>query len=300
MKLEAMRIFAEVVKHGGFTHAAAHLNVSKGYVSQQVSSLEKQLNKQLLFRNTRSMRLTSAGEVVYAQALKLTVFFEQTKSMLDASESMPSGQVNITAPVGVAQHLIWPHINQLRKTFPGITFDLDCGNTKHNLTEDNFDIAVRLTNSPPVDMVGRHLVDIPYLCVASPDYLKLKGTPAAPTDLEAHDILALAHWKRWSFFDGKTVNLDLTPSVSASDNHILRSLCINGGGIGRFPFYMIEQALAKGELIEILPEYSNEERGLYLIYPQMTQRPQRVQVAIDAIIAGFDNANDGSVLDKLV
>ncbi len=292
MKLEAMRIFAEVVNNGGFTHAAAQLNVSKGYVSQQVKQLEKQLNKQLLFRNTRSMRLTSAGEVVYAQAQKLTGYFEQTKSMLDSSEARPSGQVNITAPIGVAQHLVWPHIHALRLAYPGLKFDLDCGNTKHNLTEDDFDIAIRLTNSPPIDMVAKHLRDIHYVCVASPDYLKKHGEPESPHALEVHATLALAHWKRWSFFDGKTVNLELTPSITSSDNQLLKALCVSGSGIGRFPHYLIERELESGQLIEVLSGYSNEKRGLYLIYPQMTQRPERVQVTIDKLITNLVKQTD--------
>ena len=82
-----MRLFAEVVKQGSYTRAAECLGVSIGYLSKQVRQLETQLSTQLLVRNTRVMRLTSAGEIVYQQALQLTNFWQQTQALLKASKA---------------------------------------------------------------------------------------------------------------------------------------------------------------------------------------------------------------------
>lgn len=285
MKLESMRIFAEVVQRGGFTQAADYLNVSKGYVSQKVKALEEEVHKQLLVRNTRTMRLTTAGSLVYEQAKKLTYFFEETLSLLEDSENIPAGLIKITSPVAVSQHLLWPVLSQLSKDHEGLRFYVDCGNTLRNLVEHNYDLAIRLTDAPPVDMVARKLREVQYRCVASPDYLAANGTPTAPSDLFKHRLVALEHWKNWMFYDNDSpTSIKFDTVLSSTDNDTLKRACISGVGIGRFPEYMIKPELESGELVEVLGSFKSESKSLYLVYPHINERPTRVKLTIQHLV----------------
>ena len=66
-----LRSFVAVVQEGGFTHAAARLNLTQSAVSAHLRRLEKQAGRDLLSRTTRSVTLTADGELLlgYARAI---------------------------------------------------------------------------------------------------------------------------------------------------------------------------------------------------------------------------------------
>ncbi len=288
-----MRLFAEVVKQGSFSRAADHLGVSKGYLSKHVKKLEVALGKQLLVRNTRTMRLTSAGEILYQQAKNLTGLWQQSKSLLEQSEQQLSGMVKCTAPVGVAKHILWPIFSQILRDHPEISIITPSGNDTHNLNVDDFDFAVRITNTPPQDMIARHLSHIEYVCCAAPqfiDQLSQQGiklrTPAQLTHL---DCLVLSHWNEWHFYNDKEVEkIKPKGKFVASDNDLLKQACIDGLGIARLPEYMVGKEIASQKLVRVLGDIKSDQRELYLIYPQMSARSSRVSLCLDKIINHFD------------
>jgi DNA-binding transcriptional LysR family regulator len=59
--LSSMRAFLRVVQAGGFSKAAARLDISPAMVTKHVSSLEERLGVRLLNRTTRQVSLTEAG-----------------------------------------------------------------------------------------------------------------------------------------------------------------------------------------------------------------------------------------------
>jgi len=61
-KLKAMGIFIEVAEQGSMSAAAQHLGVVNSVVSRNLAELENWLQKKLIQRSTRSLRLTQDGE----------------------------------------------------------------------------------------------------------------------------------------------------------------------------------------------------------------------------------------------
>lgn len=293
VKIEQMRLFAEVVKHGSYTQAADKLGVSKGYLSKQIKQLEQALGKPLLVRNTRVMRLTSAGEVLFKEATKLTTFWVKTKLLLDQAEEQLSGQVKCTAPVGIAHYILSPLFRSLINQQPDIRLLIDSGNNTHNLVADDFDFAIRITNTPPEDMVAIPLTQINYICCATPSFLAKQQAIQSPGDLQHMDCLVLSHWHQWTF-EGKSVPATITPrgKFVATDNELLKQACINHLGVARLPEYMIKEELAQGGLVNLFPTINGDHRDLYLIYPQLSTRPKRVLMFLTAIREYFSENND--------
>lgn len=60
-----MQYFVSVVESNSFTRAAEECFISQSAISQQIKSLEKTLDVQLLIRNKKSFSLTQAGEYFY-------------------------------------------------------------------------------------------------------------------------------------------------------------------------------------------------------------------------------------------
>ncbi len=63
-----LRVFAEVVRNGGFTRAAEVIHATQSTVSKAISQLENEVGKPLLRRHRRGIELTRVGEIVYRRA----------------------------------------------------------------------------------------------------------------------------------------------------------------------------------------------------------------------------------------
>lgn len=291
MQLERLKLFAELVKIGNFSRTAESLGVSKAYVSTQISLLEKALGKQLLIRNTRTMRLTSAGERLFQEADKLTAFWHNTKLLLEESEESIKGAIHFTAPTGIMRYCLLPVINSLTAHYPQVQVVCETGNQTHNLTRSHYDFAVRITNTPPQDMVAVKLFESDYVCCATPSYFEQYGKPTSPNELRQHACIALHYWNQWNFsLNGKVESIDVGAQQQYSDNDILKAAVLSGQGITRLPRYMIEQELKMGQLTALFEEQQAELRSVYLLYPHTSSRPARVTLLLDKIKAAFQAA----------
>ncbi|MNE75220.1 LysR substrate binding domain protein [compost metagenome] len=59
----------------------------------------------------------------------------------------------------------------------------------------------------------------------------------------------------------------------------------HGGGLMQAYRFTVQDALAKGELVEVLTEFGGTSRPFLLIYPQARHMPLRVRVFIDFLFA---------------
>lgn len=75
-----MQVLVAVVESGSFTSAAAKLDLPKSSVSRRVTALEERLGIRLLQRTTRSVRLTTAGEVYFETATRLLRELEELET----------------------------------------------------------------------------------------------------------------------------------------------------------------------------------------------------------------------------
>lgn len=298
MNLERMRLFAEVVKRGNFSKAADYLDVSKAYLSTQIKNLEKDLGTQLLIRNTRNMRLTPAGETLLEQASKLSSFWHDTKALLQSSEDSVVGNVRFTAPSAMMKTLLMPVLRPIYQKYPGIHLVTDTGNTVHNLVSSRYDFAIRITNTPPEDMVAKKLMSYDYVCCATPSYFLQQSSekkepeeniiPRVPEDLSGHACLTLSYWNKWQFFKNDTSHtVELDGVYQCSENSPLKKAALMDLGIARLPRYIVEPELASGELVELFTDYANETRDVYLLYPQVSKRPERVSLVLKCIAEHF-------------
>lgn len=284
MQLERLKLFAELVNKGSFTRTAEYLGVSKAHLSKQIKALENELTTQLIIRNTRTMRLTSAGENLFEHANKLTTFWYDSKQLLETSESSLTGEVKFTAPTGLLKYVLLPIINQLCEQYPDIRITSETGNQTYNLISTPYDFAVRITNTPPEDVIARKLTSFYYVCCASPQYLSIHGTPNTPHELSEHTCIALSHWKNWQFKDqSRSYEVITSAKFQFSDNEVLKQAALSSTGICRIPSYMATHEFNKGLLIPLFQDIETEQKDIYLLSPQSIKRPERVNLLMNAI-----------------
>ena len=76
-QLRAMGVFACVVEKSSFSGAARDLGITTSAVSQQIRSLEQEMDATLLYRSTRKISLTEEGQVFYSKLYSLHIFLEK-------------------------------------------------------------------------------------------------------------------------------------------------------------------------------------------------------------------------------
>ncbi len=131
IEIDLLRCFQEVALGGSFTLAADRLSLTQAAVSQKVKRLEELTNRQLLIRNSRSVRLTQAGESLLEYAQRLTLLHQQMQGWLEGP--VLAGKLSL----GIAEHTAQLHLARMlssfRRLFPKVELYLEVGMSENLL-----------------------------------------------------------------------------------------------------------------------------------------------------------------------
>lgn len=278
---------------GSFSAAARALNLTPAAVSKNVAALEKILALRLFNRTTRQLSLTDEGAIFIAQA---RIGLETLESAtLQATASLtPRGLVRLSCGVGFGRRFVLPLLPAFYAAYPDVQVELSLNDHAVDLVREGFEIGIRGGSQPPEGMVARKFCTIPSVLVASPKYLKLRGTPKKPSDLIGHDLLKVKFlngrtlpWVFKEVVKGKTllVPFEGTAKLLISDPEIILDAALLHLGIARLGRHHAYQALKRGDLIEVLPHLQvPNEVEMALFYPHRTGLAPRVRVLVDFLL----------------
>ena len=97
-KIETMKRFIAVVQNGSFTRASEQLKIPKSAISMSITKLEDHLKTRLLYRNTRQVSLSEAGQRYYVECLRLLDELEGLDNQFQQQSEELSGVINIDMP----------------------------------------------------------------------------------------------------------------------------------------------------------------------------------------------------------
>ncbi|ROR14687.1 nitrogen assimilation transcriptional regulator NAC [Erwinia sp. JUb26] len=175
MNLRRLKYFVKIVDIGSLTQAAEVLHIAQPALSQQVATLENELDQQLLIRTKRGVTPTEAGKILYSHARTILRQCEQAQLAVVNAGQVLSGQVSIgLAPGTAASSLTMPLLQTVREQFPEVLVYLH-ENSGSSLNEKvmngQLDMAVLYDRSPTAGITS-----IPLL----KEELYLVGTTACP------------------------------------------------------------------------------------------------------------------------
>lgn len=126
MNLRRLKYFVKIVDIGSMTQAADVLHIAQPALSQQLVTLEAEMQQQLLIRTKRGVTPTEAGKVLYAHAQLILRQCEQALSDVTSSSEALTGNVSVgLAPGTAASSLAVPLLKRVRELHPGITLYLN-------------------------------------------------------------------------------------------------------------------------------------------------------------------------------
>lgn len=284
--LRCMQAFVAVAEHGSFSAAASHLQVSAVMVGKYIQQLEAHLGAALLQRNTRRQRLTEAGTAYLAGCRQVLEQVQQAEADVAGLQVQPRGLLRVSAPTTWGSCVLSPVLSELLRAQPLLNIELDLSNRRIDLIEDGFDAAIRVGPLPSQELVARPLPPYAMSLCASPSYLRRRGTPRTPADLEGHDCLSHLAWRGghgWQLANGEQV--DWEARLTSNDGYALREAAVAGAGLVLQPTALLAGEIAAGRLKPLLRDYLPEPRPMHLIYlPDRRPRP-RLQCFVDFVMA---------------
>ncbi len=287
--LNAMQLFGRVVELNSFSAAAEEINSCHSTVSKKISNLETKLGVKLLYRTTRKIWATEAGQEYYIHCKNITQAVDAAKDSVDKFNGTPTGVLRLSAPVPLARKYLCGVISKTRALFPQLSVEVYADDAYSNLVEQGYDLAIRVGESKNSNLISQRLFTTSLLMCASPKYLELNGTPTSIYDLEKHNCLthrqgrASALWKLYIGNGNKPQNIEVNGSLKANNCDMLCEAARIGEGIIYIPSFVVESDIQNGSLVSLLPENTGVPVGMYVLYPAKGLRPEKVRVFVNVL-----------------
>ncbi|WP_144154359.1 LysR family transcriptional regulator [Paraburkholderia sp. BCC1885] len=294
--LPDLAVFARVVETGNFSVAARQLGSTPSTVSRQIKRLEEALATRLLERSTRKVRVTESGAQVARYCRDMV---SAASGAVDAAGQLagrPRGKVSVSAPTQFARTVLHPLVPGFLRAYPEVDLQLLFADHAVDPLDDDLDLVLRMTEQPPPGLAGRRLGKVRWVLCASPAYLDARGTPQAPRELAQHDCLYLGETpddNRWRMRRGThTQTVEVRGRYIANHAGARLEAAQQGFGIANLPEFTAANALASGELVEVLADWTLEGQAyvgsVWLLYPPNRFLPLKVRALIDYLVERLD------------
>ncbi|BES73141.1 LysR family transcriptional regulator [Marinobacter nanhaiticus D15-8W] len=256
-----------IASTGSLSGAARALGVSHATVFRRLGDVEQRLGVTLFDRSRTGYRPTIAGEELAETAKVMDEAALAAERKVAGRDLEPSGEIWTTTTDSLLMGLLAPLFTQFRARYPGILLDVAVSNQLFNLTRREADVAIRPSNRPPENLIGRPLTTIGQAVYGHRDFDLSPG--------EAIDAYAGLPWI------GAGPRLTDSALDQWMDRNALKAACIyrvdtlvsilsavrSGMGLAVLPCYLADGDAEVVQLTDPIPEL---EYGLwFLMHPDL-------------------------------
>jgi DNA-binding transcriptional LysR family regulator len=288
--LAGIGVLTAVVECGSFVRAGEALGLTPSGVSRAVGRLEARVGVRLFDRTPRAVTLTDEGRRFHARVMPLLSGLEDAATDAAGSAATVRGRLRVNTDPWFARLVLVPRLPGFLEAHPALSIELVVGDTLGELVAEGFDAAVRFGEPEPSGLVARKLLETRILTCASPGYLARHGTPLHPRDLEQHECLMFrdpvtGRPFQWEFRrGGEVVAVKASGRVVLNDLATKLAACAGGNGIAQTIELGVGPMLARGELVQILPDWAEERFPLYAYHPSRHLPPAKVRAFLDFVV----------------
>ena len=289
--LSNVGVLAAVVEGGSFVRAADALGLTPSGISRAIARLEARIGVRLLDRTTRSLNLTEEGRILYANINPLVIGIEDAVTNASEASSTVRGRLRVNTDAFTSRLLLSPHVGRFLDRYPDISLDLIARDQLGDLVGEGFDVAIRFGEPPNSSLVARKLMETRIVTVASPKYLKRYGRPNTPADLKDHVCIqvrnpATGQPFEWEFKRGrKIIEVAKSGRLQLTDVGTILAACQSGVGIAQIKAIGIQDLLATGRLVDIFPDWPDEQFPLYALYPSRHLPAAKVRAFVEFVLS---------------
>jgi DNA-binding transcriptional LysR family regulator len=273
-----LRVVKAIGEAGSIAGAAATMGVNHTTIFRRLAQVEYVLHVSLFERRRQGYTPTSAGSEVIALVQRLELDIVAVAQGLAGPDQILTGELRVTTSDSIGSHLLMPISAQFRALHPSLRIEVLIGNDPFNLARGDADIALRATNAPPENLIGRKLATVawaPY------------GRAADHGDKRI-DAQAL-HRRTWISYNQDLASLKAAAWIEeyvAQQDIALRTNSVQGVataiaagvGVGYLPCMLGDLT---GSLVRIGPVEPGFSDALWLLTHPGLRASRRVQVFIE-------------------
>ncbi len=301
-RLQAMQTFVRVVESGSFSAVAREANATQSAVSKQIAALERALGARLLSRTTRSLALTEEGQRYFEQAQRIVAEVAEAESVVRGASQQLSGWLRVAAAVGFGRLVLLPVVQRFLAAHPAVKVDLRLNDGFVDLVEQGIDVSVRVGLLADSGLLARRVGSTRRLVVASRSYVRAHASganaPREPADLLKHNCIVyteLATRNEWRFTAGPGAaaamgtqqSIRVSGNLQSNSSEIIRAAVLQGQGIGYSPVWLFADELARGEVMQLLPDWVAPELPMHLVSPPSRRGSAKVRVFGEYVAAAL-------------
>lgn len=289
-----LSLFALVVEAQSFSKAAVVADMSTPALSKRITKLETDLGVQLLYRTTRRLSLTEAGQSLYLRAKDITKQVNEAVGEVSGYSNKLSGHIRITVPTISGELFLAENIADFCQRHPDISVDVRLENEFVDLVKEGVDLAIRTGVLDDSSLIAKSLITSYWVVCCAPKYIEQYGEPTKVEQLSQHNCLAYTYQRQggyeWRFSqEEQQYNVKISGSFATNNAQALRKAALGGYGIVYVPRCSVYEDIQKGDLIVLLPDYQPRSLGVYAVYPYTRHLPNKIKLLIEHIKQGYKN-----------
>lgn len=283
-RVELMRTFIRIVESGSLSAAARQLETTQATISRRLQSLESLLGAKLILRSTHAMKLTDDGERCYQHARQVVDAWLALEDELQITDDQPVGTLRVRAPHAFGQEqLLMPLIGFLAD-HPQLSVEWMLNDKNVDFMSDNIDCAIRVGAEVDPATVSVLLAEVPRCTVASPELLAKYPTITHPQMMSTLPWIAISTFYQHDVTlrrQEESVTFSLVPRLSTDSLYVAKNAALAGLGIAIVSSWTVEEDLAQGRLVELLPDWQAAALPVHLVYPWARYYPTRLRKFLD-------------------
>lgn len=254
MLASPLRYFQQVAEHGSFTAAARELDISQPSLSVAVRKLEQALGQKLFHRSRQGVTLTRAGEILLEHARQANLTLEAAKDELLALSTVPRGSFRLGAHESLAGYVLPGFLGRFLSRYPEVRITLHNGNSRdveRMVIERDLDLALVVNPSRHPESVVLELFNDRVGFVASAK-LRRKRKDVRTLLSEVPWIHVPVLQQTQSIVQSLAAE-GLAPSyaLTCSSMELVKSLVLDGVGVGILPFRVASHGVSGGRLVRL-------------------------------------------------
>jgi DNA-binding transcriptional LysR family regulator len=283
-RLQELAVFVRAAESGSFSRAGRELGLSQPSVSRIIGDLEARLGVKLLLRTTRRITVTDAGTLFLDRAREILAELEDAEDAARGVDSL-RGTIRLVLPVIYGTREIIPRLPKFLAMHPLLQVEMAVADNRQDLVAEGADLAIRVGELGDSGFGARRLATLERMLVASPEYLKARGTPKTPADLAAHDcIFGPGNFGRdsWSFRrNGSEISVDVGGRIHTNSGPGVFASVLAGLGIAMASSVMWDAEVKAGTLVPLLRAWKLAPVEVHAIFPAGPRPSAKVRALVD-------------------
>ncbi|GAB5336900.1 LysR family transcriptional regulator [Pseudomonas fluorescens] len=288
-ELADLNVFMTIIRRRSFRHAAHELGVTTSALSHTMRNLETRLGVKLLHRTSRAVEPTDAGTLLAEKLRQGFAMIQDGLDTLDLHRESPIGRLRLNVPRDAAALLLAPILGEFTNAYPQLRLDVIVEDAMIDIVAEGYDAGIRYGATVPQDMVAVPLTGtLRWIMVASPAYLARCGIPQAPQDLLQHSCIRMYLGDKtpykWELGNGpRQQRIDVPGHFSAADTETIVNAALQGVGVAYCLSNRVQQELADGRLVEVMPDWACLGQPLCMYYSSRRQSQPGLRQLMDMI-----------------